>query len=68
MGKLTSNKNNPWQNFHGPNLGYVMEMYDLYLHDPDQVDEDLKQLFQQWGPPVIEGKEISSETAPQTFM
>jgi len=60
MRKLTSNGNSPWQNFHGPNLGYVMEMYDLFLQDPELVDEELRQMFQQWGPPVVEGQGVST--------
>ena len=23
-----------WEEFHGPNLGYVLELYDQYVQDP----------------------------------
>ncbi|MXI40461.1 hypothetical protein GRW07_24655, partial [Escherichia coli] len=31
-----------WEEFHGPNLGYVLELYDQYVQDPTSVDEDLR--------------------------
>jgi 2-oxoglutarate dehydrogenase E1 component len=36
--------------FHGPNLGYILELYDRYQHDPDAVDEATRKLFEQWSP------------------
>lgn len=45
---------NPWHDFHGPNLGYLIEQYDLYLENPDQVDESLRSLFAKWGEPQVE--------------
>ncbi|WP_046181351.1 2-oxoglutarate dehydrogenase E1 component [Domibacillus tundrae] len=48
---MQSGQGNPWKNFSGPNLGYVMEVYEQYLTDPDAVDQELRQLFDQWGPP-----------------
>lgn len=45
---------NPWEKFHGPNLGYVMEMYERYLQDPSLVDPELKEWFDRWGPPEIQ--------------
>ncbi|WP_077614648.1 2-oxoglutarate dehydrogenase E1 component [Caenibacillus caldisaponilyticus] len=41
----------PWQQLYGPNLGYVQEQYERYLADPDSIDPELKQLFDQWGAP-----------------
>ena len=43
---------NPWAAFSGPNLGYVMDMYDLYLTSPEEVDAELVALFEQYGAPV----------------
>ncbi len=37
--------------FYGPNLGYVLELYDSYLRDPDSVDENTRQFFDNWSPP-----------------
>lgn len=44
----------PWEGFHGPNLGYVLEQYDLYLEDPDLVDAELRFMFETWGAPTAE--------------
>lgn len=41
-----------WERFTGPNLGYLQDVYDQFLEDPNSVDEELKQLFQTWGPPT----------------
>src|SRR5699024_4425313 len=41
-----------WQNFHGPNKGYIEEQYDLYKEDPNAVDSSLKDIFAQYGAPV----------------
>ena len=49
---LTSSS--PWSIFAGPNLGYVMEQYDLYQTSPEQVDPELVALFQQFGSPIVE--------------
>ncbi|PLT30675.1 2-oxoglutarate dehydrogenase E1 component [Peribacillus deserti] len=42
---------NPWAGLSGPNLGYVLEQYDLFVEDPDSVGSDLKELFITWGSP-----------------
>ena len=31
----------PWSAFSGPNLGYVMEQYDLFLQSPEEVEPEL---------------------------
>src|SRR5690606_2214401 len=36
----------------GPNLGYIMEMYDLYQESPELLDPEYVELFKQYGPPV----------------
>ncbi|WP_100408132.1 2-oxoglutarate dehydrogenase E1 component [Bacillus solitudinis] len=41
----------PWQGFHGPNLGVAIELYEEFTKDPEAVDEELRELFQAWGPP-----------------
>ena len=48
-----SNNQSPWSAFSGPNLGYVMEQYDLFLQSPEEVDAELVSLFKQYGAPVI---------------
>ncbi|RUL53993.1 2-oxoglutarate dehydrogenase E1 component [Lysinibacillus antri] len=47
----------PWSAFSGPNLGYVMEQYDLFLQNPAEVEPELAALFQQFGSPFVEGSE-----------
>jgi len=43
------------QEFHGPNYGYILELYDRYQKDPDSVDDATRSLFNQWKPTVDQG-------------
>ncbi|MCP8615299.1 2-oxoglutarate dehydrogenase E1 component [Salirhabdus salicampi] len=43
--------NSIWENFHGPNMGYIEEQYDLFIKDPDAVDPSLREMFEQFGAP-----------------
>lgn len=52
----------PWSAFSGPNLGYLMEQYDLFLQDPEAVDTELVLLFQQFGAPEIADGVVSETT------
>lgn len=36
--------------FHGPNSGYVLELYERYLHNPSSVDPSTKKIFDSWKP------------------
>ncbi|MGX6441886.1 2-oxoglutarate dehydrogenase E1 component [Neobacillus sp. K501] len=47
------NMPNPWRNFNGPNLGYVIEQYERYTSGDDTVDPELKELFLKWGSPLL---------------
>ncbi len=40
-----------WNLFHGPNAGYLMELYERYRADPNSVDEATRAFFDQWAPP-----------------
>ncbi|WP_042149322.1 2-oxoglutarate dehydrogenase E1 component [Paucisalibacillus sp. EB02] len=40
-----------WGEFHGPNIGYLEEQYELYKEDPQAVDPSIKELFDQHGAP-----------------
>ncbi len=40
--------------FHGPNSGYVLELYERYLQDPDSVDPEIRALFEKWNPEISE--------------
>ncbi len=37
--------------FYGPNLGYVLELYERYREDPGSVDERARSFFENWSPP-----------------
>jgi 2-oxoglutarate dehydrogenase E1 component len=37
--------------FYGPNLGYVLELYEKYKEDPDSVDQRTRDFFETWRPP-----------------
>ncbi|PRO66889.1 2-oxoglutarate dehydrogenase E1 component [Alkalicoccus urumqiensis] len=50
MGSESINLSEGWSQFYGPNLGYMLEMYDLYESSPEEVDEDIVQFFKTWGP------------------
>jgi hypothetical protein len=40
--------------FYGPNLGYVLELYERYREDPASVDEHTREFFETWSPPRLE--------------
>ncbi len=51
----------PWFAFSGPNLGYVMEQYELFLQSPEEVPAELVELFNYYGAPIMaEGAEAVS--------
>ena len=39
-----------WQEFHGPNAAYVLDLYDRYRQNPDSVDPNTRAFFQEWQP------------------
>ncbi|MBK9713025.1 MAG: 2-oxoglutarate dehydrogenase E1 component [Kouleothrix sp.] len=39
--------------FHGPNAGYVLELYDRYQQDPLSVDPEARAIFERWAPPDV---------------
>jgi 2-oxoglutarate dehydrogenase E1 component len=36
--------------FHGPNVGYILELYDRFLQDPSSVDPSTREFFESWQP------------------
>ncbi|MGB7876245.1 MAG: 2-oxoglutarate dehydrogenase E1 component [Anaerolineales bacterium] len=56
------------RNFPGPNLGYILELYDRFRDDPDSVDEASRKLFQRWTPtpPSTTAQQISPDVLPLT--
>ena len=47
--------------FHGPNLGYILELYEQYREDPSRVDETTRKLFEQWSPTDTSSVQVSSQ-------
>ena len=39
--------------FFGPNLGYVLELYENYREDPGSVDGRTREFFESWSPPRV---------------
>ncbi len=50
--------------FHGPNAGYVMELYQRYRDDPSSLDETTRRYFEHWTPP-LDGDGSSGTAAVQ---
>lgn len=42
------------QAFYGPNLGYIIELYERFLEDASSVDEETRLYFEQNGAPISE--------------
>ncbi len=53
---------NKGTDFQGVNLGYVLELYDRYLANPNSVDSSTRAYFETWSPP--EEFQPSPETLP----
>ncbi|WCK56915.1 2-oxoglutarate dehydrogenase E1 component [Aneurinibacillus sp. Ricciae_BoGa-3] len=59
--------NTPWQDLSGPNLGYVQQLYEQYLEDPQTVDEQMRALFERWGAPTLPQKEPYAIASQETL-
>lgn len=56
-----------WHDFPGPNAGYILELYDRYLEDPQAVDEATRRYFEHWTPPV-DGKALAPRLAAKAAL
>ncbi|WP_438318850.1 2-oxoglutarate dehydrogenase E1 component [Sporosarcina sp. FA9] len=63
MSKSLDIHRSPYASFSGPNLGYIMEMYELFKSSPELVDVELVEMFNKYGAPemVVETSEQSSK-------
>ncbi len=52
------------QFFHGPNAGYLLELYEKYQADPTQFDSETQMAFQQLGPFLLEENGSSNGGQP----
>lgn len=41
-----------WREFHGPNAGYLLELYERYQSDPGSLDEETRRFFETFRLPV----------------
>jgi len=48
-----------WHEFHGPNAGYILELYDRYRQNPQSVDPATRAAFEKWQPPDITNGHIA---------
>src|SRR5690625_3488423 len=53
-----------WMNFHGPNIGYLEEQYEVYLETPNEVEPSIRRLFEQYGAPIWQGVEQKTDKVP----
>lgn len=49
--------------FFGPNAGYVLELYDRYVADPESVDADSRAFFETFSPPSSTAEPMPAATA-----
>ncbi len=50
--------------FHGPNAGYVLDLYERYLEDPDSVDAATRALFDAWTADTGNGSGVFQNDGP----
>ncbi len=58
---VISLENRTESQFYGPNLGYVLELYERFREDPNSVDGRTRSFFEEWGPP----KDVSGANGSQ---
>jgi 2-oxoglutarate dehydrogenase E1 component len=52
--------------FFGPNLGYVLELYEQFKEDPDAFDGPTREFFESWNPPRVEAPSVNGQAvAPE---
>ncbi|HEU0053862.1 MAG TPA: 2-oxoglutarate dehydrogenase E1 component [Longimicrobium sp.] len=51
------------QTFHGPNLGYVLDLYERWQRDPSSVDEGWRAYFATFTPPADTGEGAAAAAA-----
>ncbi len=53
--------------FYGPNLGYVLELYERYTEDSESVDERTREFFETWSPPRVGANGHAPAVAGELF-
>src|SRR5437870_5659125 len=54
--------------FPGPNAGYVLELYERYLADPNSVDPATRSAFAEWRPTIDDGRSPATEDRPSSLV
>ncbi|WP_085994465.1 2-oxoglutarate dehydrogenase E1 component [Oceanobacillus senegalensis] len=54
-----------WEQFYGPNMGYVEQQYELYKQDPETVEPSIRGIFDKYGAPewLFQDNENNEKTA-----
>lgn len=50
-----------WHEFHGPNAGYVLELYEKFQKNPNSVDAATRAAFEHWRPPDVIDVPVSGD-------
>ncbi|RSL33736.1 2-oxoglutarate dehydrogenase E1 component [Salibacterium salarium] len=66
MSKNAAKYEEPWQEFFGPNLGYLMDLYEDYKENPESLDSETKKWFDQYGAPQVEQSVTNGQTSVTT--
>ncbi|SES36836.1 2-oxoglutarate dehydrogenase E1 component [Salisediminibacterium halotolerans] len=53
-----------WSQFHGPNLGYMLEQYELFAENRESVEPELQEFFDRWGHYEDGASQPQSASAP----
>ncbi|MEM7125795.1 MAG: 2-oxoglutarate dehydrogenase E1 component [Chloroflexota bacterium] len=53
-----------YTNFHGPNYGYILELYEKFQANPDSVDNQTQEFFKQWHPPETTSPSMNGSSGP----
>src|SRR4030095_6279051 len=48
------------EEFHGSNLGFVLDLYDQYQNDPEAVDESTRKFFEDRKPQGLSGMDLQA--------
>ncbi len=59
-----------WDNFYGPNAGYLFDLYENYLNNPASVDPATRAIFDEMGPPPVSPTfdEAPADAVPNDIM
>jgi len=55
-----------WDNFYGPNFGYIEEQYELYKRAPEDVEPSIKEKFDRYGAPKWLSQDETISTTDQS--